>query len=163
MEEKEQLTADEAKTMLEASTSLTKIQIHKIVGEEKFVNKSLVDRMIELKPKVEETSNVVAFPKVKVEGAPPTSPEELSEKITEYKTSFAEEISEVLWNLVLGELARAGCDFESNIEVYYPSMIMILESIKSLHLQTAGIYHPLQDAAAESFVVTVEEESDEIE
>lgn len=111
---------------------------------------------------MEEKNNVIAFPKVKVEGAPPTSPEELSEKITEYRTSFAEEISEVLWNMVLGELARAGCDFEADIEKYYPSMIMILESIKSLHLQTAGIYHPLQDAAAESFVVTVEE-SDEIE
>lgn len=163
----EKLTPEEAKALLEKHTSLQPLQIKGIIGEESFVNKSLVDKLIGLKPKKEEKTNIIAFPKVKVDGAPPTSIEELSEKIAEYKTSFAEEISEVLWNLVLGEMARAGCDFDKDLQKYYPSMVMILESIKSLHLQTNGIHHPLQDIAAESFVVEegsimmITDESDE--
>lgn len=162
----EKLTPEEAKALLEKHTSLQPFQIRKIIGEESFVNKSLVDKMIELKPR-EEKTNVIAFPKVKVGDSPPTSIEELSEKIAEYKTSFAEEISEVLWNLVLGEMARAGCDFDKDLQKYYPSMVMILESIKSLHLQTNGIHHPLQDIAAESFtvdegsIIVVEQDNEE--
>ena len=157
MEEKEKITADEAKILLREKTSLRDFQINRIIGDEEWVNKSLVEKMIELKPKEEkptkEVSNIIAFPRVKVDGSPPTSLEELSEKIAEYKTSFAEEISEVLWNMVLGEMARAGCDFDKDLQKYYPSMVLILESIKSLHLQTNGLHHPLQDVAAESFTV----------
>lgn len=171
MEEQEKITAEEARIILKEKTSLKEFQIKRIIGEEKWINKSLIDKMIELKPKVEntteKTSNIIAFPKVKVDGSPPTSLEELSEKIAEYKTSFAEEISEVLWNFVLGEMARAGCDFDKDLQKYYPSMVMILESIKSLHLQTNGIHHPLQDIAAESFtadegnIILVQEDNEE--
>lgn len=82
---------------------------------------------------------------------PPQSAEEVAEKIVEYKTSFADEISEILWNHVLGELARSGVDLENRAEELFPSMILLLESIRSLHLQANNIEHPLQAFAAEAF------------
>jgi len=97
----------------------------------------------------ETKNNVIEFPKMKME-TPPQSPEDLAEKISEYKRSFAEDIAEFLWSHVLGELARSGCDFESNAEELYPSIVLLLESIKSLHLHANGVHHPLQDLAAES-------------
>ena len=94
--------------------------------------------------------NVVQFPKLKL-GAPPQTLEEISEKIAEYKTSFANELSEILWNMVLAEMVRAGCDFEGNEEELFPSMLLLLESIRSLHLHANGVHHALQDFAQEAF------------
>lgn len=91
---------------------------------------------------------------------PPQSPEELVEKITEYKRSFAEDVSEFLWQHVLGELGRSGCDFQSNPEELYPSIVLVLESIKSLHLHANGIDHPLQKIAP---LMLNEDEDGEIE
>jgi hypothetical protein len=102
-------------------------------------------------------AEIIKFPKMKLD-APPQSAEELSEKLTEYRTSFSEDISEALWNLVLIEMVRSGCRFELNTEEYYPSIILLLEAIKSLHLQASGIHHPLQDFAKD-FIV--EEELDQ--
>ena len=82
---------------------------------------------------------------------PPQSPEELAEKITEYKKSFADDISEFLWNHVLGELARSGCNLEDKADELFPSILLVLESIRSLHLHSNDIHHPLQDFASESF------------
>lgn len=94
------------------------------------------------------TNNVIKFPKMKLD-APPQSPEELAEKLAEYKKSFADDISEFLWNHVLSEMVRSGCRFDSQAEELYPSIILLLESIRSLYLQTQGIEHPLQDFARE--------------
>lgn len=90
--------------------------------------------------------NIIKFPKMKLE-TPPQSAEELAEKISEYKRSFAEDVAEFLWQHVLGELARSGCDFQSDPEELYPSIVLVLESIKSLHLHASGIEHPLQKIA----------------
>lgn len=92
--------------------------------------------------------NVITFPKMKID-SPVQSPEELAKKLEEYKTSFADDISEFLWNHVLTEMVRAGCRFDSDSEKYYPSIILLLESIRSLYLQAQGIDHPLQEFAAE--------------
>jgi hypothetical protein len=81
--------------------------------------------------------------------APPQSLEELSEKLIEYRTSFSNDVAESLWNLVLVEMVRSGCRFEQDTEKYYPSIILLLESIRSLHLQASGIHHPLQDFATQ--------------
>jgi hypothetical protein len=104
------------------------------------------------------TDNIIRFPKMKLD-APPQSPEELTQKLIEYKTSFAEDISEFLWQHVLSEMVRAGCNFGEDSQVYYPSIILLHEAIKSLHLQTSGIHHPLQDFAAE--FIDLEEDSEE--
>jgi hypothetical protein len=102
-------------------------------------------------------AEIIEFPKMKLD-APPQSAEELSERLTEYRTSFSNDVSEQLWNLVLIEMVRSGCRFEQNTEEYYPSIILLLEAIKSLHLQASGIHHPLQDFAKD-FIV--EEDLDE--
>jgi hypothetical protein len=104
------------------------------------------------------TNNVIKFPKMKLD-APPQNPEELANKISEYKKAFAEDIAEFLWGHVIGELARSGCDFQSNPEELYPSIVLVLEAIKSLHLHANGIEHPLQELAAS----IIEENDDGIE
>jgi hypothetical protein len=96
------------------------------------------------------SDNVVKFPKMKLD-TPPQTPEELATKISEYKKAFAEDIAEFLWGHVIGELARSGCDFQSNPEELYPSIVLVLEAIKSLHLHANGIEHPLQ-ALAEAII-----------
>lgn len=107
-------------------------------------------------------ADIIQFPKMKLD-SPPQSPEELSQKLEEYKMSFAEDISESLWNLVLMEMVRSGCRFDEELENFYPSMVLIYESIKSLHLQASGIEHPLQEFAAENFSQEISEEMVDID
>lgn len=98
------------------------------------------------------TNNIIRFPKEKFSTTQNLqSQEELVQKINDYKTSFADEISEILSNLVFGELARSGVNFEENIDELFPSMMLVVEAIRSLHLQSSDIYHPLQDFALEIF------------
>lgn len=103
------------------------------------------------------TNNVIRFPKIKLD-APAQTPEELAAKIEEYKKSFAADVSEFLWQNVLMELSRAGCQFDKNMEQLYPSILLVLESIRSLHLHANDIDHPLQKISAEMFVSDNEEE-----
>ena len=105
-------------------------------------------------------NNIIKFPKMKLD-SPPQSPEELSQKLIEYKTSFAEDISEFLWQHVLSEMVRAGCSFGEDSQEYYPSIILLHEAIKSLHLQTSGIHHPLQDFATEFIDLEDDDEENE--
>jgi len=105
------------------------------------------------------SNNIIKFPRMKLD-SPPQSAEELAEKISEYKRSFAEDISEFLWQHVLGELARSGCDFQTDTDELYPSIILVLEAIKSLHLHSNGIEHPLQKIAP---LMLNEDEDHEIE
>lgn len=98
--------------------------------------------------------NIIPFPKIKLD-APPQSAEEVQAQIRQYKESYANEVADILWQSVINELGRAGCDFEKDMDAYYPSMILILESIRSLHLQASGIEHPLQTFATEN--ITIEE------
>ena len=93
-------------------------------------------------------ADIIKFPKMKLD-TPPQSAEELSQKLTEYRMSFSNDVAEQLWNLVLIEMVRSGCQFDENTEEYYPSIILVLESIRSLHLEASGIHHPLQDFAQE--------------
>lgn len=91
-------------------------------------------------------ANIIKFPKTRL-GAPPQSPEELAEKLEEYRRGFSDDVAEQLWNIVIIEMVRSGCRFEEQPDKYYPSIILLLESIKSLHLQAHGIDHPLQELA----------------
>ncbi len=90
-------------------------------------------------------SNVIRFPKDRVDG-PPLSPEEVSDRIEGFQTDFVNQIAEILTTNVFSELSRAGCDF-SDMETMHPSMILVAESIIALHLRAVGIEHPLQDFA----------------
>lgn len=97
---------------------------------------------------------IIQFPKMKL-NCPPQSPQEIEEKLIEYKENYSREIADILWQNVLGEMARSGCNFDENVDKYFPSMVLILEAIKSLHLLTNGIDHPLQEFAKEN--ITIEE------
>jgi hypothetical protein len=59
-------------------------------------------------------------------------------------------------------MARAGCDFEDNMELYFPSMILIFESIRSLHLQTMNEEHQLQAYAVNNVIVDENENENAI-
>lgn len=98
-------------------------------------------------------ADIIEFPKLKVDG-PPQSREELQTQLEEFKSEYSNEIAEFLWRNMLGELVRSGCDF-SDMEKYFPAMLLVLESIRSLHLQTQGIHHNLQDFAKEA--ISIEE------
>lgn len=95
--------------------------------------------------------NIIEFPKMF--GNPPMSPEDVQEKLLQYKESYSTELAEIIWENVLGEMARAGCNFDEDINDYFPGMVLIFESIKSLHLKTMGVYHPLQDFADDKVMV----------
>lgn len=99
-------------------------------------------------------NNIIEFPNIKID-TPPQSMEEVQEHLRMYKESYASDVADILWQHVINELGRAGCDFEKDMDSYYPSMVLILESIRSLHLQTSGIEHPLQTFAIEH--ITIEE------
>tara|TARA_Y100000389_G_C17201518_1_gene383894 strand:+ start:252 stop:581 length:330 start_codon:yes stop_codon:yes gene_type:complete len=68
---------------------------------------------------------------------------EVKDKIGMYKESYANDLAEIIWENVLAEMSRANCDFDSDINEYFPNMILIFEAIKALHLQTMGEDHPL--------------------
>jgi hypothetical protein len=106
-------------------------------------------------------ADIIEFPKDKQNG-PPQSQKEVAEKLLEFKLGHADQIAEALWQYVLTELIRAGCIFTSEgpaeTNKHFPA---ILEAIKSLHLSTYGIHHPLQDFAADS--INVDDYSEERE
>jgi len=96
-------------------------------------------------------NNVIQFPRIY--SNVPNSQEEVSEKIRDYKESYSSELAEIIWENVLGEMARAGCDFDEDFETYFPGMILIFEAIRSLHLQTMGTEHQLQPFALQNVVI----------
>jgi len=94
------------------------------------------------------SDNVIQFPKGSIQGSAKTR-EELQQALVDYKQEIAEEASEFLWRNTIGEMSRMGCDFDKNMKFYFPSMVLILEAMRSLHLQAHGVHHPLQDFAEE--------------
>jgi hypothetical protein len=102
--------------------------------------------------------NVIIFPKEKFnDPSNIQSQEDLLKQITDYKTSFANDISEMLSTYIFGELARSGVNFESRIDELFPAMMLVTESIQSLHLQASGLEHPLQEFAQDLFNENSEE------
>lgn len=99
-----------------------------------------------------DDTNIIRFPKQKM-GTPANiqTREDLLTQITDYKLSFAEDIAEILSNHVFGELARSNANFGHQIDDLFPSMLLVTESIQSLHLKSSGVYHPLQDFADDLF------------
>ena len=95
--------------------------------------------------------NVVQFPKLISDA--PMSAKEVKSKISEYKENYANDLSEIIWENVLHEMARANCDFDSDIDKYFPNMILIFESIKALHLLTMDGKHPLHNFARQNVAI----------
>ena len=95
--------------------------------------------------------NLIQFPNI--HSNPPIDQISVQERIKEYKESYSTELAEIIWENVLGEMARAGCDFDENMDKYFPSMILIFEAIRSLHLQTMNEEHQLQPFAENNVVI----------
>ena len=91
----------------------------------------------------EKPSNVINFPRLDFKA--PRTAEEVKENLQMYKESYANDLAEIIWENVLSEMARAGCDFDEDINKYFPNMILIFEAIKALHLQTLGAPHPYKN------------------
>ena len=95
-------------------------------------------------------TNIIEFPKIKNEESPSVSDAgEARATIKAFKEEYSEEISEFVWRMVISELVRSGCNFK-DMEKYFPAMVLVLESIRSLHLLTQKLHHPLQDFAEDS-------------
>jgi hypothetical protein len=101
-------------------------------------------------------AKIIKFPRPKL-NTPPQTMEEVNEKMAAYRTSYSEQFSEIMLNIVLGEMARDGVDFNSKEEELYPCMILLFESIKALHMKYYNIEHPLQEMAVE-FLEDADEE-----
>jgi hypothetical protein len=99
----------------------------------------------------DKLSNVIEFPRFISD--PPMTANEVKDKMTMYKESYANDLAEIIWENVLAEMSRANCDFDSDINEYFPNMILIFESIKALHLQTMGEDHPLIKFARENVAI----------
>lgn len=95
--------------------------------------------------------NLIPFPSI--HSNPPIDQVSVQQRIKEYKESYSTELAEIIWENVLGEMGRAGCDFDSDMDKYFPSMVLIFEAIRSLHLQSMGEHHQLQDYAKDHVIV----------
>lgn len=95
--------------------------------------------------------NLIPFPTLHTRA--PVSQEDMQQRLREYKESYSTELAEIIWENVLGEMARAGCDLDENIEKYFPNMILIFESIKALHLLTMNVSHPLHKFAEKNVLL----------
>jgi hypothetical protein len=82
--------------------------------------------------------------------------EKFRSKFTEEETDDIEEVSEVdliverIWAGVLQDLERTGCRFSRDTKLYFPSMILVLESIRALYLLANDEHHGLQEFAQDA-------------
>ncbi len=99
--------------------------------------------------KNKDKDNILQFPNYGLQN-PTISPESIQDKLLAYKESYSSELSEIIWQNVLGEMDRAGCDFDTDIEKYFSSMVLVYEAIKALHLLSLDVNHPLHQFAEEN-------------
>lgn len=69
----------------------------------------------------------------------------------EVQSEEDESFIETIWVNVLEDMRRAGYDFAKDPDKFFPSMVMIFESIRSLALMEKEKHHPLQDISKELF------------
>lgn len=86
-------------------------------------------------------NNVIDFTKFRSK-----TPEEEIET-EEEEVSESDMFVERIWAEVLSELERGGCRFSQEPKFYFPAMILVLESIRSLYLLANGESHGLQEFA----------------
>lgn len=93
-------------------------------------------------------TNVVEFPK-RFANKNTSIDDELDELIEEEtKRRLSDQFAEKHWARLLKQFILSGSDIDG--EDFFPSAILVLESIRSLHLQSQGLHHPLQDFARDS-------------
>lgn len=57
---------------------------------------------------------------------------------------------ERIWANTLQDLERSGCKLSKDTRLYFPAMILVLESIRSLYMLSNGTEHALQNFAREA-------------
>ena len=67
-----------------------------------------------------------------------------------YEATPSDMMIERIWAGVLQDLERSGCRFSRDTRLYFPSMVLVLESIRSLYMLSNGEEHGLQDFAREA-------------
>lgn len=87
-------------------------------------------------------NNVIDFTKFKSK----TSEEEIEIEEVSETDMFVERI----WAEVLSELERGGCRFSRDTRLFFPSMVLVLESIRALYLLANDEHHGLQDFARDA-------------
>ena len=88
-------------------------------------------------------NNIVDFTKFKSK----ISEKEIEDIEEESETDLA---IERIWAGVLQDLERAGCRFSKDTRLYFPSMVLVLESIRSLYLLANEEEHGLQEFARDA-------------
>jgi len=106
-------------------------------------------------------ADIIEFPKQKRLGTPPQNEDELAGQVTDFRYSLSDQVSELIWQNALTELVRSGCDFGDEPSEYLASIVLVLEAIKSLHLLSQDLHHPLQDFANDA--IDLEEYHDEVD
>lgn len=105
------------------------------------------------------TDNIIEFPKVN-NNVESLTKDQLKVVLDEYKEEVANEMSEFLFRHVIGELTRVGHSFDKNMEMFMPSMMFVLESIRSLALQAHGIEHDFQLLAKDVMEIDIKDIKD---
>jgi hypothetical protein len=88
-------------------------------------------------------NNIIDFTKFK-----PKLQESLEDDLEE--DSETDLIVERIWARVLQDLERSGCRLSHDTRLYFPAMVLVLESIRSLYLLANDMDHGLQDFAREA-------------
>ena len=96
------------------------------------------------------SDNIVLFPRQK-RNCPPTTLEEITQKVATVQERLSHEVSEVVWRNTIDQLQTSGVDVEERYEEFAAITLMLLETIKALHLASTGHYHPLQDYAEANY------------
>jgi hypothetical protein len=66
------------------------------------------------------------------------------------EASESDLIVERIWAGVLQDLERSGCRFSHDTRLYFPAMVLVLESIRSLYLLANDMEHGLQEFARDA-------------
>lgn len=105
--------------------------------------------------------NVIPFPKVKRQGAPPQSDEELREQIVRNKKKYVNNIVEHYTNQLAMKFVQHG--FSVDDEEFLRDFSFSVESIRSGLYRSLGIGHPFQDLMDETIdtLEKVDNESEE--
>lgn len=89
-------------------------------------------------------NNVIDFAKFK------NKIDSLEEEENIEEVALSDMMIERIWAEVLQDLERSGCRFSRDTRLYFPSMILVLESIRSLYMLANGMEHGLQEFARDA-------------
>lgn len=97
---------------------------------------------------MENTSNVIMFPKEKRD-TPPQSMEETVDRIVRSRITFSKAFCDNLMELLDSAFASQSIDFEN--EYYYADVELLKDALFSLHMKASGVGYYIQDVASDLY------------